>query len=666
VTTSRSILVSVQYNITEEENELKGQLKESIESIKNDIILLKSYQEVIQSLSAEFEARKVFYSSFDDLEREINSSEEDLHALVPLWDAQDYESLRQEVSSLNHAIEKTMYNAGEINRSLVQDALIYNKLIKGLNSSRMKLQELSSFQYSDPIDVKKVDEAIDQYNTLILLFDEKNTVSKKESFAKQVFFRIDSLHTSYMNKIRNATLSNEIMLDIEYDSLCTITGHCFGHPDIFARSNETYFDYAKSCSLLDELRTYYSGLSLAIYPEYSRQNYSLSDEFLSNISAMVTNVRKNITNNYLALLPFNNPNSDLIMSLIGKRELAATNNYPEYNLTPALTLELTKSSFAECTSIKWNFTALSIVQHSTVTIPEPSPGTINISFLAHVPKVCIFGNCTSYCTSAECRNDPSTYPIVFVHGYSFNNAFPAEYSVDIFNGLQDMLEKDGYLNAGAVSLYTSKDVMPGIWGLSFAPVSIKASYYYDMFQKPNNYVIVQSNSENIDTYAIRLKDIIETIKYKTGKPKVIVIAHSMGGLVTRRYIQIFGSSNIEKAVLIATPNKGIAGNTKEYCPLFGEKRECEDMNEHSAFMEKLNDGSMPPVPVYNIVATGCQMQKESGDGVVYSRNQYLEGANNTYINGTCKGMDVLHIGAMDMNKHPEVYSRVKESILAVG
>lgn len=49
---------------------------------------------------------------------------------------------------------------------------------------------------------------------------------------------------------------------------------------------------------------------------------------------------------------------------------------------------------------------------------------------------------------------------------------------------------------------------------------------------------------------------IENIKDKTGTNKVILIGHSLGGLLGRAYINYFSSSSVDKLIMIGTPNLG--------------------------------------------------------------------------------------------------------------
>src|SRR3989344_5788887 len=298
-----------------------------------------------------------------------------------------------------------------------------------------------------------------------------------------------------------------------------------------------------------------------------------------------------------------------------------------------------------------------------VTLEKDNNSYIAIEFEEPQPQCCIFGKCQVCCITSECKNNPSTYPAIFIHGHAVNKDSSAEYSLEGFNQIQEKLEESGYINAGTITLFTAKDAKQGDLALIPAPLTIRASYYFDIFQEPENYIAVQTKSENIDTYAIRLKDVVEAVKYRTEKPKVNIVAFSMGGLVTRRYLQIFNEDSVNKVILIGTPNKGIVGNVANYCSLTGEELECRDMNENSLFMNKLNRDSLPQIPVYNIVGTGCEMNGKQGDGIVLEEKATLEGTQNYIIEGKCRSLvSPLHLDLRNIEMYPEVYEIIRKAL----
>ena len=296
---------------------------------------------------------------------------------------------------------------------------------------------------------------------------------------------------------------------------------------------------------------------------------------------------------------------------------------------------------------------------------------IAIGPISYLPIEILFQEKTRECNllnkKQECclgDNCNENYPVIIIHGHAISDSATAEYSLEGFNLLQDALEKDGYINGGTTTVYTEEDTPEGRLGYFNVPFSFRTSYYFDVFKEPDNYKVVQTKSENIDTYAVRLKDIISTVKSQTGKPKVKIIAFSMGGLVTRRYLQIFGSNDVDRVILLGVPNKGIQGESLTICPLIGGKLECQDMDKNSLFINKLNDNKKYNIPVYNILGTGCSMLDGQGDGAVLEDNAKLETATANYIvKGTCRSKFYpLHLDLLNPGMYPEAYQRIRSSL----
>ena len=308
----------------------------------------------------------------------------------------------------------------------------------------------------------------------------------------------------------------------------------------------------------------------------------------------------------------------------------------------------------------------------TINISEEIPAQINITPKNYTPPeiylkeptpiCCLYGKCEK-CCDETCSN--IYYPILFLHGHSFNKDTSADYSLDAFGRIKEKLREEGYIDAGAVIISQSSE-QNGLWGKVNAPIEVTGSYFFDISKSETGQeTIVPSKTDNIDTYSLRLNDLIDTVKARTGKDKVIVVAHSMGGLVTRRYIQIFGEKNdIEKIIFITVPNHGIEGNIKNYCPLIGSQVECNDMNKDSLLMNKLNNAPNISIPIYNVIGIGCSMDGEQGDGVVKESSQYLSYADNFYVEGICNEREFkfLHETILNPEKYPQTYEFILEKL----
>jgi len=281
---------------------------------------------------------------------------------------------------------------------------------------------------------------------------------------------------------------------------------------------------------------------------------------------------------------------------------------------------------------------------------------------------CSLGSCSPCCDRADCKDQD--YPILFVHGHAFNNRASPEFSLTLFNDLQDYLEQDGFINMDKLELEANEDdLISGAWGRQAKPVSMKSSYYYITHYDLGDYTVSVQNDESIENYAIRLKEIIDLVIQKTGKAKVNLVAHSMGGLVSREYIDLFGSGKVNKLITINTPHKGVAGRTKDWCDLLGSSKECNEMSEESIFLSRLNSKKLPEgLPVYVIYSTGCVMETGAdGDGVVLTRNAKLEGdhVTNIEIRGNCTDtlQSSLHNDLLNPEKYPQAYEVLRDILV---
>ncbi len=321
-----------------------------------------------------------------------------------------------------------------------------------------------------------------------------------------------------------------------------------------------------------------------------------------------------------------------------------------YSFVSSLDLNFTTPDCCFASGNIANFNFSKIYLNYSIEIPTKS-------LFESPPECCFLDNCDACCD--DCATNESLYPIVFVHGHSFNHKVSAEYSFDTFDVMQNELEKEGYIGSGTI---ISTSVDSGFLSRANYPFTFRASYYFEIYKNYKSTKIIDTKQDSIDSYAIRLNDIIKEIKFETGKDKVIIICHSMGGLVSRRYLQIFGEEDVSKLIILGTPNYGISKKIYNYCKLFGADQECDDMNSDSLLISKLNQAVLN-IPVYNIIGLGCDMDGQDGDGIVENSTAYLDFANNYYINGTCPGtIKFLHLDMVYPDKYPEVYEIIKSAL----
>ena len=290
-------------------------------------------------------------------------------------------------------------------------------------------------------------------------------------------------------------------------------------------------------------------------------------------------------------------------------------------------------------------------------------------------QCCVAQECTPCCLGDSCKKDPSTYPIIFVHGHSAESWNSLDYSVNSFGNMQDKLNREGkYISAGILLPDTeTTSVNPGDWGKVKRPVSVRISYYNGVYDKEGR-TVGKRQDQSIDIYSQRLSKLVDNVLLYTNKDKVIIIAHSMGGLVSRNYIKKYGGGEkVYKLVTIGTPNHGVytddlaGGAPTGLCGLTHlnlNLPECKDMVFDSSFIQDLNAGSEvnPKVKTLAIVGVceGCESFTNGypSDEVVRVASAELNGAKIVLINGSkIKWLDTFH---QNLVRNEKVYSEIKK------
>jgi hypothetical protein len=291
-----------------------------------------------------------------------------------------------------------------------------------------------------------------------------------------------------------------------------------------------------------------------------------------------------------------------------------------------------------------------------ILISEPEFEEVEFVLGEQVKQCCVFNQCDSYYSETKT-------PILFIHGHSFNEGNDPESSLAAFAKIQEALEKENFVNIGDVSF---DNFYSGLDKCS-AAMSMRATYYYIPTVGVGKYKVTAQKSERIENYALRLKEIISLVKESTGSDKVILGAHSMGGLVAREYVDLFGSGSLEKVVFVNVPHQGVEGRVKKYCSIIGASKECEDLSVGSVFLNRINSKSLPTeIKFLNIRSKGCTMDGgKDGDGIVTLENSFLYGAEDIIIEGKCTDSlnSNLHNTVLDPDLYPETAKLVLNFLL---
>lgn len=155
-------------------------------------------------------------------------------------------------------------------------------------------------------------------------------------------------------------------------------------------------------------------------------------------------------------------------------------------------------------------------------------------------------------------------PIVFIPGVAGSELddarqaghelWPVKYNPKA-DRLDLALDKTGA--AGKVPI-EAPDVIRSVWGTDFYASFLGqlASWGY----REGDNLILFPYDWRLDnrTHAAKLDQVINALRMRTGKSKVILITHSMGGLLARYYLTHGGAGKVAKHIAISPPNRGSA------------------------------------------------------------------------------------------------------------
>ncbi|HLC62337.1 MAG TPA: alpha/beta fold hydrolase [Candidatus Nanoarchaeia archaeon] len=695
---SRSSLVLVNYDLTETEKELKKGLKGNftmlLELLQNvDVAHQKASQKYFElahalNLNNLTKEKIEIDDSFDKTRVSIEN-------LRSLWSVENYAQLKLVLNeSYFGKLSEIKNRIDNLSRRIGNTAGLHNSILLQLNNIYSKFNELNQFiKISNNTLSSDFNSDLNNFNNLSDAVTN-NTFDNYDSVASELD-KIKSGQNLIIEKTKASSaklfFESEYLLDFENSLLCELQENCVENSSLDEITGKMqYFldDYPQSaylknsCTLIKELSQTHADIrnqSLQIIRE-NNIIFTSDGKFINLTESFRNNKIAKINNSYYDSLQKlkneNKTNTDIIKTAeeflpLNKVSIAELNYSQPANISLYILSKISLSSqsdnflntcskFENAGQIPQSFDFTPVSTNITYKIVQ----NVDTTLSDNPPVCCVFNDCKPCCNDVSCRSDPKTFPVIFVHGHAFSKDNSPEYSLDAFNKMQSKLEEDGYLNAGIVSLYSKNEpLQSGIWSLSGKPITVKVSYYYDAFRKNDKYIVVPTKSENIDTYALRLKELVDIVKDRTGKPKVNIIAHSMGGLVVRRYMQIFSPDDVNKFIMIATPNKGVSSKTASYCGYVGENRECQDMLQDSLFINKLNDPSSQPagVKMYNIIGTGCSTDSSDGDGIVTAENAKSDNAKIDYVNGTCSGLfgGTLHTDILNIDLYSQTYRIVK-------
>jgi triacylglycerol esterase/lipase EstA (alpha/beta hydrolase family) len=151
----------------------------------------------------------------------------------------------------------------------------------------------------------------------------------------------------------------------------------------------------------------------------------------------------------------------------------------------------------------------------------------------------------------------------------------------------------------------------------------------------------------IEVFAAELDRQIERIAAGTGREKLILVCHSMGGLAARAYLCSHGSARVAKLITIASPHLGTV------VALAGAGANARQMHRASRFLEEIcaNEGERGP---------------QCGVTSIYSPHDNLVAPQETSRLPWAKNIAIPGFGHLDILRSRRLFEVVLEELREAG
>ncbi len=308
LTTTRTALVTAQYGMTDEETQQR-------ESFMTQLNKLAYNFSQIRAMNAESEyalnSLDNYFDVYDLIKEEKsnkNNIEDNKNTFISLndsWNNQDFSVLSQQISDEEQNVAVMMQKENEMNLTVTSLVDSYNSILDDLMGAKNKIESIKSDLQlvQDASIVSDLNKAISSFNEANSVFEENNLLDDKNQSVADAVYRINKISQSSANEVKNQTLKEEIEGDIISDVLCSSFKICEDHSSINDRKAESTFNLVAACSRIDEFREKIMEINESMEKRAVSQNYSSAgDGFWENVSAMVSNSKQIVVNNFSSQL----------------------------------------------------------------------------------------------------------------------------------------------------------------------------------------------------------------------------------------------------------------------------------------------------------------------------------------------------------------------------
>jgi len=271
-------------------------------------------------------------------------------------------------------------------------------------------------------------------------------------------------------------------------------------------------------------------------------------------------------------------------------------------------------------------------------------------------------------------NQKLPYPIIFIHGLNSSSDAWIDLGTNLissglsFGGRIDFcLNDDGNNYTSNKLVYPTTNADIALYTNYITDLTV-ADFYFLNFNIDNfgrlpnnaNFSDVLSNEAAIAKQGVALKLAIQMVLLKTGRDKVILMGHSMGGLASREYIQNSsnwqndGQHHVAKLVTTGTPHGGYTGtNNQSVTGIDGQSEAYRDLRKSYSYTGydgvylyggTENSSIIKNIllyPFYNVDVNCNGIDEDNTSIIGLNQRQWRTELDYSYIVGVCTNCTLL-------------------------
>jgi len=269
---TRSILVTVNYDLNEEEKLLKDDLIKRIENLKKGIGRLQGQLNVLREVSIELNKTISSEDIFENWPYPAALYNK-LYDLLRIWDSGDYELLRRETANAEDYYKEALSSFADRNNSLSLLISSYNGIVEGVFRDKDGLRLLQNKTIKNSTYIIDINNLVEEFNMMLGSLQLRDDISKKIGLQRDIGQKVELLKNKIDEYTRRESIRLLIEVNTNYDLLCEISNECIDHVSIRELSVISDFELNKSCSSVEELKGKFREANESMYANFLLQNY---------------------------------------------------------------------------------------------------------------------------------------------------------------------------------------------------------------------------------------------------------------------------------------------------------------------------------------------------------------------------------------------------------